>query len=78
MRNENGATISRSAWTLRRSGATRGSAAAARAVGTASSLALVPRVSPGATGDDPVDGLTVGRPKAEDAVTRPAASAAPS
>ena len=59
---ENGATMSRSACTVRCSGATWGSAAAMTRSGRASSLALLPMASPGATGADPVDGLTAGRP----------------
>ncbi len=54
--------MSRSACTVRCNGATLGSAADDPAMGTASSLALLPMASPGATGADPVDGLTAGSP----------------
>ena len=55
---------------VRRNAATRETppAGTVLAVGTASSLALFPRASPGATGADPVDGLTTGRPNSEDDV----------
>src|SRR3984957_2614972 len=69
---ENGATMSRSAWTLRRSGATLGCAAAdGDAMGTASSLALFPLASPGGTGAEPVEGRTEGRPNDGAAASRP-------
>ena len=60
--------MSRSACTVRRNGVTRGSAAG-DAMGTASSRALLPMASPGATGADPVDGLTAGRPNVGEAAS---------
>jgi hypothetical protein len=62
---EEGATISRLACTVRRSGATGGGRVVpSQAVGTAEldiGAPPAPRASPGLTGESPVDGRTLGR-----------------